>query len=65
MKFQPPRQPQTRESAAEKARRYLTEGRLTIHEVTWDTIRATCRGSGAVWHPMWRHDGWSASALRA
>jgi hypothetical protein len=40
-----------RESAALKARRYLTEGRLVVHEVDEDAgvVRASCRGNGAVY----------------
>lgn len=32
-----------------KARRYLSEGRLTVRLVDGDTVRATCRGAGAVY----------------
>jgi uncharacterized Zn finger protein len=34
----------TRESAAVKGRRYLTEGRLTVNLVDGDRIAASCRG---------------------
>lgn len=38
----------TRETAAAKSVRYLGEGRLTITLVSGDSVRAVCRGSGAV-----------------
>ena len=39
----------SRESAANKARRYLTEGRVTIDTVRSYHVRAVVRGDGAVW----------------
>ena len=39
----------TRESAATKGRRYLTEGRVTVLDVSADRTAATIRGDGAVW----------------
>lgn len=35
-----------RETAIEKGRRYASEGRLTVMNVTGDTITASCRGDG-------------------
>jgi hypothetical protein len=37
-----------RESAHTKARRYITEGRLTITRVTDDGVDAHCRGDGEI-----------------
>lgn len=37
------------ESAATKARRYLSEGRLTIWSVAQDEVRARCRGQGELY----------------
>ena len=37
-----------RESADDKARRYLTEGRVIITSVAGEHIRATCRGDGEI-----------------
>lgn len=37
-----------RENAEAKGRRYLTEGRLLVVEVTDQRIRAFCRGDGAL-----------------
>jgi uncharacterized Zn finger protein len=34
----------SRESAAVKGRRYLTEGRLTVEHVVHDVVVASCRG---------------------
>lgn len=39
----------SRESAALKARRYLTEGRLLVLRVDGPIIRAACRGDGQVY----------------
>jgi len=51
-----------RESAASKAVRYLAEARLTIELVSAQRVRATCRGSGAVYVVEWSPDaGWSCS----
>ena len=38
-----------RENAADKARRYLTEGRVTITAVKGPRVVAFVRGDGAVW----------------
>jgi hypothetical protein len=39
----------TRETIAEKARRYLVEGRLVVELVVSGDVRARCRGGGAVY----------------
>ena len=39
----------SRETVAEKAKRYLCEGRLIVVGVDDDWVRATCRGSGEVY----------------
>jgi uncharacterized Zn finger protein len=41
--------PPSRESAAAKARRYLTEGRVTITFVDESLVAASVRGDGAIW----------------
>jgi uncharacterized Zn finger protein len=38
-----------RESVAEKGRRYLVEGRLTISQLDALSIEASCRGGGALY----------------
>ena len=38
-----------RENVETKGRRYLTEGRLTVEFAVGREIRASCRGSGAVY----------------
>jgi uncharacterized Zn finger protein len=51
-----------RENAASKARRYLTEGRLTITRVDGREVRARVRGDGAIYRT--EHDttwGWSCT----
>jgi hypothetical protein len=49
----------SRENAHAKARRYLGEGRLIVVRVDADGIRATCRGSGAVYTVTWTPgEGW-------
>jgi hypothetical protein len=59
----------TRETAAAKARRYLTEGRLTVLEVGPQIVRAVCRGDGAVYRLGWWRGSWGctcqASQFRA
>lgn len=51
-----------REDAASKARRYLTEGRLTVHRVTDDLIAASCRGDSAVvYRVVWDPGGWTCT----
>lgn len=52
----------TRENAAEKARRYLAEGRLVVTAVDGDHLTATCRGGGAVYELDHRPGrGWSCT----
>jgi hypothetical protein len=52
----------SRESASEKGRRYVGEGRLTIERADASGVRATCRGAGAVYHVAWTPGvGWSCS----
>ncbi len=46
----------SRESAATKARRYITDGRLTIE--TSARIDATCRGDGQVYELGYAHGRW-------
>lgn len=48
----------SRESADEKGRRYLTEGRLTLEHVDAGFVHATCRGGGAVYVLGWNGDAW-------
>lgn len=51
-----------RENAETKGRRYATEGRLLVLEVDTDTIRAHCRGDGAIYQLGWNHaDRWWCS----
>lgn len=51
-----------RESAAAKARRYLTEGRLVVEHVHPGEVTASCRGDGTVWRLGWRPGtGWWCS----
>ncbi len=48
-----------RESAENKGRRYLTEGRLTVLGVDEQHVLATCRGAGANYRLGWdRARGW-------
>jgi hypothetical protein len=51
----------TRESAADKGRRYLCEGRLQVLEVGPTVIRATCRGDGQVYRLGWWRGRWGCS----
>lgn len=52
----------SRESAHDKARRYLTEGRLTVHTLTPDLIAASCRGDSAVEYRVhWEPPGWKCT----
>ena len=54
----------TRESAESKARRYLTEARLTVTGVDGDLVTATCRGQGEQYdlgHDPRRPGGWWCS----
>ena len=48
----------SRESAATKARRYLCEGRLTIHSLHAGRIWAECRGDGEVCELGFAHGRW-------
>jgi SWIM zinc finger len=51
-----------RESADVKAKRYLAEARLTVEQVDVNLVRATARGSGAVYDVGWTPEyGWSCS----
>ena len=50
-----------RESVAEKASRYLVEGRLIVGHVDARTIRATCRGSGELYRLGFDGREWSCS----
>ena len=53
----------SRESAREKARRYVSEGRLIIRQLDEDggTALADCRGDGAVYHLGYDERGWFCS----
>ena len=48
-----------RESAATKARRYLTEGRVIIVDVRPDRVSAVVRGDGAHYSAGYRSGQWS------
>ena len=51
----------TRESADVKARRYLTEGRITVIRVSGDDVRAVARGDGQLYrcgHVPGKGGGW-------
>jgi hypothetical protein len=48
----------TRESADQKARRYLVEGRLTVLELGPAIVRATCRGDGQLYRLGWWRGSW-------
>lgn len=48
-----------REDAATKARRYLTEGRLTVTSVANGRVRAVTRGDGAIWHQRYSAGAWT------
>ena len=47
-----------RENAATKARRYLTEGRVILTEVSPRTINALVRGDGICHAVVWHPDTW-------
>jgi hypothetical protein len=52
----------SRESATEKGRRYVGEGRLMLDIVSADAIRGSCRGSGTVHRVTWTpEDSWACS----
>ena len=48
-----------RESAAEKGRTYLTEGRLIVTGLSTVHVSATCRGDGALYRLGYVHGHWS------
>jgi hypothetical protein len=49
----------TRENAAAKGARYLLEARLIVEQVDGDLVRASCRGSGAIYELGYTPDrGW-------
>ena len=48
-----------RESAATKARRYLTEGRLLVMEVAVDRFAALCRGDTGVYSLGYSAGDWA------
>ena len=48
-----------RESAATKARRYLTEGRLLVIEVAVDRIAALCRGDTGLYSLGYSAGDWA------
>lgn len=50
-----------REDATTKGRRYVSEGRLVVQEVTPARIRAVCRGSGTVHLLGWGRGSWWCS----
>jgi hypothetical protein len=50
-----------RENFEAKGRRYLGEARLTIKHVSAAGIRATCRGSGAVYELGCENERWFCS----
>lgn len=47
-----------RESAEQKGRRYLVEGRLRIERVAGGVIRARCRGGGDEYELGFRDGAW-------
>ena len=51
----------TRESAEEKGRRYLVEGRLVVEAVDEHRIVASCRGAGEIWQLGYEPGGWYCS----
>jgi hypothetical protein len=55
----------TRESADQKARRYLVEGRLQVLEVGPSIVRATCRGDGQVYRLGWWRGRWGCTCPAA
>jgi uncharacterized Zn finger protein len=50
-----------RESAAQKGRRYLAEGRLTVVEIGPAVVRAYCKGDGRMWRLGWWRGRWGCS----
>ena len=53
----------SREPAAVKARRYLTEGRVILERVTPKIVVASVRGDGTVHRCAWLSDGWTCTCL--
>jgi hypothetical protein len=51
----------SRESAATKARRYITESRLTIQSVHGARVFAQCRGDGTTYTLGYAHGRWFCS----
>lgn len=51
----------SRESAAVKGRRYLTEGRLTVTRVDRSGVDAECRGAGAFYRVGYVNGVWSCA----
>lgn len=49
----------TRETAATKAHRILSEGRLIITTAQPGHVASLCRGDGAVWHQAYAHGQWT------
>jgi uncharacterized Zn finger protein len=47
-----------RENAAVKARRYLTEGRIILTEVTAGHVAASVRGDGAIYTATYAYGTW-------
>lgn len=50
-----------RESAADKARRYLTEGRVILTRVSDRIVAARVRGDGAIWDVVYTRGRWSCN----
>ena len=51
-----------RENAQDKARRLLTEGRVTVRTITADMIVASVRGDSAlVYETRWDRGGWTCT----
>ena len=48
-----------RESARDKATRYLAEGRVIVTRVDRRAIVANIRGEGAMWRTWWTPTGWA------
>lgn len=50
-----------RENAADKARRYVVEGRLVLSRVEPGRVEGTCRGDGEVYRLGYAHGRWACS----
>lgn len=50
-----------RESAEQKGRRYLVEGRLVVRYAAGSTVRASCRGTGATHEVGFARGQWLCS----